>query len=129
MLPWLRARSASAHLEVGRRGENAAVRFLKKAGFKILRRNFRPRRGGELDIVARDRDILVFVEVKSRSSDEFGRPATGIGHRQRARIRTAAHEWIRALDNPDIAYRFDVIEVISGEEPRHIRAAYSLAGR
>lgn len=61
----------------GRKGEDLAVQFLKKNGFKIIERNFRIR-GGEIDIIALDKDALVFIEVKTRKSDEFGTPLESI---------------------------------------------------
>src|SRR3982751_3743722 len=59
--------------ERGRRGEKLAVKFLRQQGYKILYRNFRGRTGGEIDIVARHGDTLVFVEVKTRTREDFGR--------------------------------------------------------
>src|ERR1051325_7728398 len=72
-----RSRSSSSpprHLRLGSGGENLACRFLKKHGYKILYRNFKGRTGGEIDVVCRDRDTLVFVEVKTRTREDFGRP-------------------------------------------------------
>src|SRR5207249_1147092 len=64
--------------ELGRRGEKLAARFLRAHGYKILRRNFRAPRGGEVDIVCREKDALVFVEVKTRSTIYFGAPAEAV---------------------------------------------------
>ncbi len=104
----------------GAHGEELAARFLRKRGYKILYRNFRGRRGGEIDIVCRDGDTLVFVEVKTRTSEEFGRPIETIRSEQRQRISLGALNWLRMLDDPDILFRFDVVEVVmtSGERPR-----------
>src|ERR1700712_1799646 len=74
------------HLERGTSGEKLARRFLRRNGFKILYRNFRGRSGGEIDIVCRDGDTLVFVEVKTRSREDFGRPFEAIGRQQQDRI-------------------------------------------
>src|SRR5204862_7818329 len=70
----------SEHLRLGRRGENLAARYLRSDGFKILYRNFRARGGGEVDIVCREKKLntLVFIEVKTRSSEKFGRPADAV---------------------------------------------------
>ena len=65
-LPWAKS-SKSGHLRRGARGEKLACRFLKRSGYKILFRNFRGRSGGEIDVVCRDNDTLVFVEVKTRT--------------------------------------------------------------
>src|SRR4029450_5587442 len=64
----------SGHLRRGARGEKLACRFLKRSGYKILLRNFRGRSGGEIDVVCRDNDTLVFVEVKTRGREDFGGP-------------------------------------------------------
>jgi putative endonuclease len=123
--------SSPEHLRRGVAGEKLAVRFLRKRGYKILYRNFRGRSGGEIDIVCRDGDTLVFVEVKTRGSEEFGRPFDTITTDQKRRISRGALAWLRMLDNPDILFRFDVVEVVmtDGEEPRVelIRNAFALA--
>ncbi len=119
------------HLERGRAGETLACHHLRRAGYKILYRNFRGRTGGELDIVCRDGDTLVFVEVKTRGSEEFGRPFEAVRPDQQRRISRGALAWLRMLDNPDILFRFDVVEVLmrSGSKPRVeiIRNAYQLS--
>src|SRR4051794_9504597 len=105
LLNWLRsvfAPSKAAHLERGASGEKLACRFLKRNGYKILYRNFRGRSGGEIDIVSRDGDTLAFIEVKTRSSEDFGRPFETIRSEQRHRISRGALAWLRMLDNPDI---------------------------
>jgi putative endonuclease len=96
----------------GTRGEKLAARFLRRQGYKILYRNFRGRRGGELDLVCRDHDTLVFVEVKTRGSEDFGRPIETLRSDQRQRIARGALTWLRMLDDPDILFRFDVVEVL-----------------
>src|SRR5437762_8268971 len=128
-----RSRSSSSqphHLELGARGENLACRFLKKNGYKILYRNFRGRTGGEIDVVCRDRDTLVFVEVKTRTREDFGRPLDAVNRDKRNRISRGGLAWLRLLDDPDILFRFDVVEVIiaKGTEPRLeiLRNAFSL---
>lgn len=63
--------------DIGKRGEDFAANFLRKKGYRIIERNFK-KRYGEIDIVARDKDILVFVEVKTRKSTEFGSPLEAI---------------------------------------------------
>jgi putative endonuclease len=100
------------HLRRGTRGEKLACRHLRQHGYKILYRNFRGRTGGEIDIVCRDGDTLVFVEVKTRSSENFGRPFEAIKTDQRRRISRGALAWLRMLDDPDILFRFDVVEVV-----------------
>src|SRR3954465_10826016 len=74
----------------GELGERLAARYLRKHGYKILYRNFRGRTGGEIDIVCRDADVLIFVEVKTRSREDFGRPIEAIDRDQRRRISRGA---------------------------------------
>ena len=129
---WRNRSSASPppHLRLGKRGENLACQFLRKNGYKILYRNFRGRTGGEIDVVCRDHDTLVFIEVKTRTGEGFGRPFEAIDRDQRKRISRGGLAWLRLLDDPDILFRFDVVEVVIGEgaPPRLelIRNAFSL---
>src|ERR1041385_605208 len=118
-----RSRSSTSrprHLRLGSRGENLACQFLKKNGYKILYRNFKGRTGGEIDVVCRDRDTLVFIEVKTRTREDFGRPLDAVNREKRNRIARGGLGGVRLLDNPDILFRFDVVEVIlaENEEPR-----------
>lgn len=111
-----RGKPASGHIRRGALGEKLACRFLRRNGYKILYRNFRGRRGGEIDIVCRDRDTLVFVEVKTRRSEIFGRPSEAISRDQQRRISQGGLAWLRLLDNPDVLFRFDVVEVLVADE-------------
>jgi putative endonuclease len=104
------------HLRRGARGEKQARRFLRSRGYKILYQNFKSRGGGEIDIVCRDGDTLVFVEVKTRSGDEFGRPFEAVGREKQVRVSKGGLAWLRLLDNPDIVFRFDVVEVLWPDE-------------
>ena len=95
----------------------------------MLYRNFRAPRGGEVDIVCRDGDELVFVEVKTRSTRDFGSPASAVNREKQALIARGALAWLRLLDNPDIIFRFDIVEVViddSGVTFNIVRAAFSL---
>ena len=117
---------------LGARGEKLAARFLRGNGYKVLYHNFKPRQGGQIDLVCRDDDTLVFVEVKSRSSEELRRPVDDLLSDQKRRISRGALSWLRMLDNPDIPFRFDVVEVIApegGAKPRLelIQNAFQLA--
>ncbi len=121
---------APLHLVVGRRGERLAATYLRRNGHKILFRNFRAAHGGEVDIVCRDKrhNELVFVEVKTRSSEDFGRPLDAVNRKKRRLILRGAMTWLRMLDMPDIVFRFDVIEVIisSPVDVRHIENAFRM---
>src|SRR5213079_3693130 len=114
---WLsRASSRPQHLRRGARGEKLACRFLRRSGYKILYRNFRGRSGGEIDLVCRDQDTLVFVEVKTRTREDFGRPFDAVNRDKQKRIARGGLAWLRLLDNPDILFRFDVVEVMIVED-------------
>jgi putative endonuclease len=91
---------------------------LRRRGYKILYRNFRGRRGGEIDIVCRDGDTLVFVEVKTRTSENFGRPIAAVDRDKQRRISQGGLAWLRLLDNPDVLFRFDVVEIIVDSEAK-----------
>src|ERR1700741_84711 len=128
---WLGLRAPlPPHLQLGRQGEAAAERFLKKQSFKILYRNFRARSGGEIDLVCRDRkeQVLVFVEVKTRTNELFGTPHAAVNWRKRASLIRAAKEWLRLLDLPDVPFRFDIVEVVAepAQQIRLIRGAFEM---
>ncbi|HEY8670004.1 MAG TPA: YraN family protein [Terriglobales bacterium] len=124
------SRSSAEHLQLGVRGEKLAGRYLRRQGFKILYRNFRGRHGGEIDLVCREGDTLVFVEVKTRTREDFGRPFEAVNRKKQHRISLGAFAWLRLLGNPDILFRFDVVEVILSAEGRPrielIRNAFEL---
>jgi putative endonuclease len=109
---WQSKPPSAEHLRSGQRGEKIAARFLRRNGYKVLYRNFKGRTGGQIDIVCRDHDTLVFIEVKTRGSEDFGRPIETIKSDQRNRIGRGALAWLRLLDNPEILFRFDVVEVL-----------------
>lgn len=104
---------------VGLLGERIAARWLFCEGWRILRKNYRAKGGGEVDIACRDHDTLVFVEVKTRTSREHGRPLDAVNTEKEQLIIRGAMSWLTLLDNQEVPYRFDVIEVllIEGEKP------------
>ncbi len=95
---------------VGGYGERVAVRHMLDAGMVVLDRNWRCR-DGEIDIVARDGDALVFCEVKTRRGDGFGTPAEAIGPVKAARLRRLASQWLAASGLRVREVRFDVASV------------------
>src|SRR6185436_7517222 len=125
-----RSRELSEHLRLGARGEKLACAFLRRKGYRILYRNFRGRHGGEIDLVCRDRDTLVFVEVKTRTREDYGRPLEAVNRQKQRRLALGGLAWLRSLGDPDVHFRFDVVEVVmaEGEAPRVelIRNAFSL---
>lgn len=120
---------------VGAWGEEHAAAFLKKSGYTILGRNVRPNRHDEIDIVARTGDTLVFVEVKTRRQESFGRPMTAVDKGKRHALNRAASAYLRKARYPDLFYRFDVIEVLGRPEEglpnevRHIDNAFPFEKR
>jgi putative endonuclease len=96
---------------LGFEGEKAAARFLKKQGFKILVPRYRCRYG-EIDLVARDRDTLVFIEVKTRSSIDHGDPYEAVTEEKQKHMSRVALDYLRRIQNPEIPVRFDILEVI-----------------
>ncbi len=127
-------RSKSAADNTGVWGEAVAERALRKAGYKILGRRVRFSPREELDLVARHEDVLVFVEVKTRSSEAFGRPYDSVDRDKRRATGRAAIHYLKRLAFPPIYYRFDVIEVVGdpgAQDPvvRHIENAFTLDER
>jgi putative endonuclease len=105
----------------GQMGERAAKKHLQKQGLKYLTANFRSKRG-EIDLVFREDDCLVFVEVKARSSEDWTRPAAAVDARKRKLLSQTALDYLRLLKNPEVKIRFDIVEVLlSDGEAREIR--------
>jgi putative endonuclease len=115
-------------LELGSLGEDIAVTYLTDAGLRVLDRNWRCREG-ELDIVARDQDALVFCEVKTRRGISFGYPAEAVTAAKQRRLRTLAQRWLAAHDQHAPELRFDVVGVlVRPARPAlvtHLRAAFT----
>jgi putative endonuclease len=114
--------------ETGRRGEEIAASYLKKAGYHIRERNYRCP-FGEIDIIALDGNEVVFVEVKGRKSDDFGEPEAAVDARKQAKLSRAALNYINEHDLNDHNARFDVVAVrfLKGcERVRLIKNAFDL---
>ena len=118
------------NLEHGQLGETAAKAHLKKLGLKFLLANYTSDRG-EVDLIFRDRDCLVFVEVKARSSESWTRPAAFVNKEKRRRLSRAALDYLRLLKNPAIKFRFDIVEVLLEDghvqEVRHLPNTFNLS--
>ncbi len=102
------ADSTALHLELGRKGENAAENYLVACGYKILARNWRHSHL-ELDLVCRDKEYLVFVEVKTRQNADFGGPEGAITAAKKRRLAKCALFWLKEHDAWNIPARFDVV--------------------
>lgn len=117
------------HLRRGDLGERAAKQHLRRLGLKFLTANFRSERG-EIDLVFRDGDCLAFVEVKTRSSEDWTRPAAAVDARKRRLLSQTALDYLKLLKNPAVKIRFDIVEVLllDGEvrEVRHLPNAFAM---
>ena len=130
----LKSRFASGpkpeHLRRGELGERAAKKCLQQAGLKFLAANFRSARG-EMDLIFRDGDCLCFVEVKTRSSEEWTRPAAAVDARKRRLLSQTALDYLKLLKNPAVKIRFDIVEVLLADgavrEVRHLPNTFPLA--
>ncbi len=96
--------------KIGNIGEDYAVKILKKNKYKIVERNFTIR-GGEIDIIAKDGEYLVFIEVKLRKSTEFGRPSEYVGCMKQEHLRKTALLYMKKTEY-DGPCRFDVVEIV-----------------
>jgi putative endonuclease len=110
--------------DLGVRGEEFAVDFLKRNGFKILARNFRASPYGEIDIVAQDRGQIVFVEVKSKTSDKCGLPEEEFNFFKKIRLRRAIQNYFWAQKIETDNWRVDLVAIdfskdINQPEIRH----------
>ena len=126
---WWNKPQLPAHLRYGQLGERAAKRHLKRQGLKFLTQNFRTERG-EIDLIFSDKDCLVFVEVKTRSSEEWTRPARAVDRERRERLTRAGLDYLRLLKNPKVKVRFDIVEVLldhgSISEVRHLSNSFPM---
>ena len=114
-----RRRRWTADLASGRRGEDLAHRFLERRGYRVVARNYRPASGaGEIDLTAWDGNRLVFIEVKSRSGEEYGSPDRAVDQEKERRIVRAAADYARKAGVPLEDARFDLVNVILSNPPR-----------
>ena len=129
MKRWFGSQSEANQIEkkknLGAKGEDAASTFLMKKGMQILERNYRWGRG-EIDIVAREGTTLVFVEVKTATTDEYGPPEGWVDSRKQRQIAKIAAAYLQEHRLADIDCRFDVIAVDETKKQRihHIRNAF-----
>jgi len=126
---WLSKKEIPLAHQHGALGERAAKKHLKQLGLKYLTANFRSDRG-EIDLVFRDGDCLVFVEVKTRSSEDWVRPAASVNQRKRRLLCQTALDYLELLKNPPVKIRFDIVEVLLHEsavrEVRHLPNTFAM---
>ena len=101
--------------QYGKESETLAVRYLEKQGYRIIERNYRTRYG-EIDIIAKDGDTLVFVEVKARSTGKFGDPKWAITWKKKKKISMVALYWLKRTRQVGKKARFDVVSIRSDAE-------------
>ncbi len=119
----------SRYTQFGYKGESIAVGFLKKNGYKILEQNYKNKLG-EIDIVAKDRGTLVFVEVKTRRSDQYGHPKWAVTPRKQRKISMVALYYLKENRQTNRKARFDVVTVLDRQKPpvvEIIKNAFELA--
>ena len=120
-------------LLLGDRGERAAVRYLKKQGFRIIAKRYR-NSYGEVDIIAQDDKTTVFVEVKTRTSTKDGQPFEAVDLRKQEKITRIALAWLKKHGRLEQRARFDVVSILWPDtrgEPQiqHFRNAFEATGR
>ncbi len=116
--------------QFGRDSEALAAEYLAEKGYEILERNYRTSRG-EIDIVAKDGDTIVFVEVKSARTKHFGHPKSAVTLQKQRKIQSAALQWLKASRQSSAKARFDVLAICSEKNNtvvELIRNAFGLAG-
>ena len=108
--------------QFGAIGENIASGYLEEKGYRIIARNFRVGRMGEIDIIGWDGDFLCFIEVKARTNDSFGTPAEAVSPLKQATIRRMARIFMQQYGYHENPVRFDVVELNMSKdlEPRYI---------
>lgn len=108
----------------GDAGERIAEKYLKKSGYRIISRNFKTA-AGEIDLIVTDDETLIFIEVKARSSDEYGMPCEAVDLKKQRKINVVAGQFIKRNMYFGAAVRFDVVEVyLSDSKVNHIINAF-----
>jgi len=98
--------------QLGKKGEEFAIEYLKQRGYNILRQNYRAGRLGEIDLIASRENRIVFIEVKSRTGDSYGTPAEAVSYKKQNTIKRVASCFLKECGEPDSEVQFDVIEII-----------------
>ena len=113
--------------QTGRQAEEAAARFLIKKGYELLGRRYRCR-FGEIDLIMRDRDQIVFVEVKYRRNCDWGTPAESVNAAKRRKLLLAARAYLGETGTEDLSCRFDLVEITVIEGKRMARHIENMMG-
>ncbi len=119
-------------LEIGRKGEEAAVNLLKRRGYKIIEQNYKNKLG-EIDIIAKDKKTLCFIEVKTRTNLKFGYPQEAVTAAKQKKINKVALSYLKQYNLFNIPARFDIVSVVSNNQNKFdieiIKDAFSLEGK
>ena len=105
--------------ELGKKGEEVALRFLKKKGYRIIEKNYVCKMG-EMDIIAKEKDTLAFVEVKTRTSMEFGPPQLAVNSSKQRQLSKVALNYLNEKRLNDVKARFDVVAILLGPKKEEI---------
>ncbi len=119
----------SKQQDFGKKSESIATTHLKKHGYKILEQNYRTKLG-EIDIIAKDKDTLVFVEVKARRSDRFGNPKYAVTSKKQRKISMVALLYMKSTKQSNVKARFDVVAISLAKDKPNIeivKNAFELA--
>ncbi len=109
--------------QIGLKGEEIACSYLKKLGWKILEKNFRYSKYAEIDIIAKETNTIVFVEVKTRTTSNFGHPFEAINTKKINNIYKAALSYLKSTQERYEDYRIDIISILGNSNPKieHIK--------
>ena len=116
----------TSRMRLGALGEDAAARLLEQSGYRILERNYRCRLG-EVDLIAEQGALLVFVEVRTRATAAFGGPAATVTRAKQRKVIAAARDFLARWRGPERGVRFDVVSVVDGPAGpvlEHLPAAF-----
>lgn len=128
-------RARAEHLRTGLWGENTAADFLRRKGYRVLGRRVKIGRRDEIDLVMSYKGVLIFVEVKTRRAEKYGRPLDAVNKAKRFALSRAAVRYLKRLHDPRVLFRFDVVEVVGSEHDpippvvRHVENAFRLDPR
>ncbi len=103
--------ASNKHIELGRSSEDLAVDYLRENGYRIIKRNYKTKLG-EIDIIAKDKDVLCFIEVKSRKTERFGSPREAVSNLKQRKISRVALAYLKENNLLDSKARFDVVAII-----------------
>jgi putative endonuclease len=114
--------------DLGKKGEEVALQFLKKKGYRIIGKNYVCKMG-EMDIIATEKDTLVFIEVKTRTSTTFGPPQLAVNSKKQIQLSKVALNFLKEKRLEDVKARFDVVAILvrpKGEDIELIKDAFDL---